>query len=163
MARLFTQGVYPNERIVAITGEGAQNRVYTKTIIGAPLSALLQGSSLENARCISGSILTGTNAGREGYIGFYDSQVTVIPEGGERELLGWLAPGFKKYTLSKTFASSFLPEKEVSLDTDENGGLRAIVLNHLYDKYVPLDIYTYFLLKACLSEDLDEAEQLGIY
>jgi Na+-transporting NADH:ubiquinone oxidoreductase subunit A len=32
----------------------------------------------------------------------------------------------------------------------------------VYDALVPLDIMTYFLLKAVLSEDIEEAERLGI-
>ena len=113
-------------------------------------------------RCLSGSILTGRDVGKNGYLGFYDSQITVIPEGGERELLGWLVPGFRKYTFSKTFASAFLPQKEVSLDTDENGGHRAIVMNHLYDSVISLDIVTFFLLKAIISGDIEKSEELGI-
>jgi len=93
---------------------------------------------------------------------FYDSQITVIPQGGEREFLGWLSPGFNKYTFSKTFASAFLPERDMSLDTDENGSHRAIVLNHIYDSLIPLDIMTYFLLKAVISGNVEDAEELGI-
>jgi len=162
IAELMLKGVYPAKRYVAITGEGVKNRVYAETLIGTPLSALLQGSDLNGMRCISGSILSGKNIGKDGYLCFYDSQVTVIPEGGKRELLGWLSPGFNKYTFSKTFASSFLPDKEISLDTDKNGSDRAIVLNHIYDAFVPLDIMVYFLLRAVISGDIDEAEKLGI-
>lgn len=162
LGRFFTNGEYPAERVVAITGDIVKNRVYAQTIIGTPVSALLQGTALQNTRCISGSILSGKNVGKNGFLGFYDAQVTVIPEGGRREFLGWLVPGFGKYTFSHTYASAFLPEKEVSLDTDENGGHRAIVLNHLYDEYVSLDIVTYFLLKAIIAGDIEEAEKLGI-
>ncbi len=78
-------------------------------------------------------------------------------------MLGWLSPGFDKYTFSKTFVSSFLPEKkEVSLTTDKQGSDRAIVLNHIYDSLVPLDIMVYFLLKAVIGGDIEEAEKLGI-
>jgi len=162
IARLFLNGEYPMERIVAVTGEGAKNRVYAKTCMGAPLSILLQGSSLEGMRCISGSVLSGVNVGKDGSLRFYDSQITVIPEGGHRELLGWMVPGINKYTFSKTFLSAFLPEKEVSLDADTNGSGRAIVLNHVYDALTPLDIMTYFLLKAVLAGNIEEAEELGI-
>ena len=162
IAELFVKGIYSPERIVAVTGEGAKNRVYAKTVVGAPLSLLLQGSSLDGMRCLSGSILTGKNVGKDGYLCFYDSQITVIPEGGKREFLGWLAPGFNKYTLSKTFVSSFIPVKGFSLNTDEHGSHREIVMNHIYDSLVPLDIYTYFLIKAILAGDIEEAEKLGI-
>lgn len=162
IAHLFLNGVYTGERMVAVTGEGVKSRVYVKTIIGAPISALTQGSDLAGMRCISGSVLTGESVGKDGYINFYDSQVTVIPEGGKREFLGWLWPGFNRYSFSKTFASALLPQREASLDTDKHGSNRAIVLNHVYDQYVPLDVMTYFLIKAVLVNDIDEAERLGI-
>ncbi len=162
IAFLFLNGVYSAQRVVAITGEGAKNRFYASTIIGAPLSSLLLGSNLEGMRCISGSVLTGKNVGRNGYVGFYDSQVTVIPEGGKRTFLGWLTPGFKECSFSKTFVSSFLPQREVSLDTDKHGSGRAIVFNHIYDDLVPLDILPFFLMRAVISGDIEEAEKLGI-
>lgn len=162
IAQLFSTGQYPNRCVVALTGEGVKDNVYAFAITGTSFKDLLSGSKLDGNRCITGSVLSGRDVGQEGFLGFYDSQITVIPEGGTREILGWLVPGFKKYTLSHTYASAFLPEKEVSLDTDENGGHRAIVLNHVYDSYVALDVVTFFLLKAIIAEDIDEAERLGI-
>ncbi len=162
IAALFLGGVYSPERFVAVTGEGAPKRSYVQTVVGAPLSLLLRGHAAEGMRYISGSVLKGKDVGSEGSLGFYDSQVTVIPEGGKRELLGWMSPGFGKYTFSKTYASSFLPSKEVSLTSDKNGSERAIVFNNIYDSLVPLDIMTYFLLKAVLIGDIEEAERLGI-
>jgi len=163
IASLFLNGAYPTERIVAVTGEGAaNNQIYAKTIVGVPISSLLGDSEPQQVRCLSGSVLTGKEIASHGFLCFYDSQVTIIPQGGKRELLGWLSPGFNKYTFSKAFASAFLPEKEASLDTDENGSHRAIVLNHIYDSLVPLDIMTYFLLKAVISGNVEEAEELGI-
>jgi len=163
VAKLFLNGTYPSERIVAVTGESAENyQVYAKTVIGAPVSALLGGNILQNVRCLSGSVLTGKEISCYGYVHFYDSQITIIPEGGKREFLGWLSPGVNKYTFSNTFASAFLPKKEVSLDSDEHGSHRAIVLNHVYDPLISLDIMTYFLLKAVISGNIEEAEELGI-
>lgn len=182
---LFLEGAYSPERVVAVTGEGAGRRFYARTVLGAPVSLLLKGSNPEGLpvpsgnlsagrvgpalrdrqgmRYISGSVLAGREVGKNGHLSFYDSQLTVIPEGGKRVLLGWLSPGFDKYTFSKTFVSSFLPEKkEVSLTTDKQGSDRAIVLNHIYDSLVPLDIMVYFLLKAAISGDIEEAEKLGI-
>ena len=163
VASLFLNGTYPTERIVAVTGEVAtNNQIYAKTIVGVPVLSLLGNGELQQVRCLSGSVLTGTEVASHGFLCFYDSQVTIIPQGGEREFLGWLSPGFTKYTFSKTFASAFLPEKDMSLNTDENGSHRAIVLNHIYDSLVPLDIMTYFLLKAVISGNVEEAEELGI-
>ncbi len=169
IALLFLNGVFAPDRYVAVTGEGAENRSYRKTVLGASLSSLLApmgsgqgGYFKETMRYISGSVLTGTDVGPAGFLSYYDTQITVIPEGGKRRLLGWLVPGLHRYSFSKTFPSSFLPEKEASLDTDTHGSERAIVLNHIYDAYVPLDILTFFLLRAVISGDIEEAERLGI-
>jgi len=163
VAALFLNGFYPVERVIAVTGEGAEgHQVYAKTIVGAPLSALLDGDVPVNMRYLSGSVLTAEDVGGEGFVRFYDSQITIIPAGGKRELLGWLSPGVNKYTFSRTFASAFLPEREESLDSDKHGSDRAIVLNNVYDSLVPLDIMTYFLLKAVYAENIEDAEGLGI-
>lgn len=162
VAHLFLRGAFSPERFVAVTGVGADNRNYKKTVIGAPVAHLLRKTPSSGLRVISGSILAGTDVGPEGHVGFYDSQITVLPRGGQRELLGWLWPGFSKYSFSRTFASVLKGNREVSLDTDKHGSDRAIVLNHVYDQYVPLDIMTYFLIKAVLAGDIEEAERLGI-
>ncbi len=162
IATLFLQGVHSAERVIAVTGEGVKNRVYFRTIAGVPVSVLLQGSDLQGQRCISGSILTGRNVGKDGFLGFYDSQVTVLPEGGKRELLGWMAPGLNKYTFTNTYLSSFFPRQENTLDTDTHGSHRAIVWTSLYDDYVPLDLITFFLVRAIIVGDIEEMISLGI-
>lgn len=159
---LFLKGTYPFEKTVAVTGEGAKNKVYVKSVEGAPVSFLAQGSDLQKVRCISGSVFSGRNVGAEGFIGFYNQQLMLLPEGGKRELLGWLTPGFNKFSFSHTYPTAFLPSENVSLTTDENGSHRAIVLNHVYDSLNTLDILTYFLLKAIYVNDIEEAEKLGI-
>ncbi len=162
IAHLFLRGTFFPEQIVAITGEGARNRVYKKTTIGVPMAHLLDNQIPSGLRFISGSVLAGEDVGSDGFLSFYDSQVSVLPQGGKREFLGWLSPGLSKYSFSKTFVSSFLPEKVSSLDTDKNGSDRAIVFNHIYDQYVSLDIMTFFLIRAVLAGDIEEAEKLGI-
>ncbi len=163
IADLFLQGKCFSEQFVAVAGEGVKEPKYIETIVGASMASLLDGQIKEgDFRVISGSVLTGQAVGKGGYLRFYDSQVTVIPSGGTRRFLGWLLEDDKRYSFSKTFLSSFKSKKEVSLDTDLNGGKRAIVLNNAYDSLVPLDILTFFLLRAILSGDIDESEKLGI-
>ncbi|HQP09808.1 MAG TPA: Na(+)-translocating NADH-quinone reductase subunit A [Candidatus Omnitrophota bacterium] len=163
VARLFLEGVHVSNRIVAVTGEGAQgHHCYANTVIGAPVRSLLGGHIPSGMRCLSGSVLAGKDVSEEGFVRFYDAQVTIIPEGGKREFLGWLSPGINKYSFSRLFVSSFLRESERSLDSDKHGSDRAIVLNGIYDSLVPLDIMTYFLVRAVLAKDIEEAEALGI-
>ncbi len=53
-----------------------------------------------NNRVICGDVLSGTKINRDGYLGFYDTQITVIKEGDQEEFLGWILPGFDKFSLS---------------------------------------------------------------
>ncbi len=97
------------------------------------------------------------------YVGFYDSQISVIPEGDDYELLGWALPGVDKFSASKTFLSSLFPKKEYELNANLHGGERAFVMSGQYEKVVPMDIFPVFLLKAILANDVDKMEQLGLY
>jgi Na+-transporting NADH:ubiquinone oxidoreductase subunit A len=116
-------------------------------------------------RVISGTVLGGRKIDPEkGHVGFFDSQITVIPEGNYHELFGWVLPGFKKMSLSRSFASTWLaPNKKYDLDTNYHGGERAFVMTGQYEKVLPMDIYPVPLLKAILVNDIDKMEQLGIY
>jgi Na+-transporting NADH:ubiquinone oxidoreductase subunit A len=116
-----------------------------------------------NVRHISGNVLTGTRISSDGFLGYYDSQITVIPEGDYFEFFGWAAPGFKKYSFYRTFASKIFPARSYRLDTNLHGGERAFVMTGQYEKVVPMDIYPMQLLKAILAEDIDLMENLGIY
>ncbi len=158
----FLTGQFPHEKVIAVTGEQASKCYYARTTVGAPMKALLEQEDALDVRYLSGNVLTGQDVGYEGYVHFYDTQVTVLPLGGERELLGWLRWGKNKFTFSKTFASAFDAPKKVSLDTALQGGLRAIVQNNVYDHLVPLDIMVYFLIRAILVRDWEEAEALGL-
>ena len=164
IGRLFEKRIFDAHRIIALTGSEVIHRKYYKTIIGSSVKTILKDNvSGNNFRVISGNVLTGKKIDFEGFIGFYDTQVTVIPEGNHFEFLGWGMPGLNKFSASKTFFSWMMPSKKYKLDTNINGGHRAFVMTNQYEKVVPMDIYPQYLLKAILAEDIDKMEQLGIY
>jgi Na+-transporting NADH:ubiquinone oxidoreductase subunit A len=163
VARLFTEGIFDPRKVIAITGEAADNRVYMKTILGVSVAHLLGEPKKEAARYISGSALNGADVGYEGSVGWYHAQLTVIPAGGTRTMFAWLRPGFGSFSFSKTVVASFLPSKEVSLDTDFHGGHRAIVMNDVYDELNALDILPFFLIKAIYAGEVEEMIRLGIF
>ena len=164
IGRLFEEGVYRNDRIIALTGSEVLNAQYYKIRYGASVSSVVSDNVKSgNLRYISGNVLTGTRIEADGFLGFYDSQVTVIPEGDYFEFFGWMMPGLDKFSFSKTFASSLIPRKSYSLDTNFHGGERAFVMTGMYEKVLPMDIYPMQLLKAILAEDIEMMENLGIY
>lgn len=164
IGRLFEEGRYNHERIVALTGSEIMHPQYYRIKSGVSVSSMTNGNVKPgNLRYISGNVLTGTSVGQEGHVGFYDSQVTVIPEGDYFEFFGWIKPGLDKFSFSRTFASKLIPSKGFRLDTNLHGGERAFVMTGQYEKVVPMDIYPMQLLKAILSEDIEMMENLGIY
>ena len=164
IGRLFTEGIYRHDRIVALAGSEVVNPQYYRIRYGASVAGMLKDNiTTVKLRCISGNVLTGTKIEPDGFLGFYDNMVTIIPEGDYFEFFGWALPGLKKYSFSKTFMSSVFPSKHYTFDTNIHGGRRAFVITGQYEKVVPMDIYPMQLLKAILAEDIDGMENLGIY
>ncbi len=164
IARLFTVGKYDVSRIVALCGSQIQKPRYYRSIAGACISNLLNENTKDGkSRIISGDILSGTQINPDGCLGFYDSQLTVVPEGDEAEFLGWMLPGLHKFSASKTFLSWLFPSKKYNLDTNMHGEERAYVMTGEYEKVLPMDIYPTHLIKAIMIEDVELMENLGIY
>jgi Na+-transporting NADH:ubiquinone oxidoreductase subunit A len=119
----------------------------------------------DHVRYISGNVLTGERIDADGYISFYDNQVTVIPEGDFEELLGWIKPTTSKLSFHRAIGLlSFMnPNKEYVLNTNTNGEERAFVMTGEFEKVLPMDILPTYLFKAIMAEDFDEMEALGIF
>jgi Na+-transporting NADH:ubiquinone oxidoreductase subunit A len=116
---------------------------------------------------ISGSVLTGTNAGAEGFLGAFATQVVALPEGHDPKFLlteGWLSPGLNKFSMSRAYPTWLMPKgKKYTLDTNQNGEDRAFVVSGQYEAVFPFDIYPVHLIKSIMVNDIDAMEKLGIY
>jgi len=165
IGRLFNKGIFDASRIIALTGSQAVSPKYYKTIVGTSVKHLVEDSGLKDgeSRIISGNVLTGKQIDEEGYMNFYDSQITVIPEGRQYEFMGWLMPGLNKLSKSRAFFSWLTPDKTYKLDTNLHGEERPFVLSGQYEQVLPMDIYPVHLLKSILVEDIELMEKLGIY
>jgi Na+-transporting NADH:ubiquinone oxidoreductase subunit A len=166
IGRLFETGKVDFSKIIALAGSEVESPKYYKTILGAPVGFVTEGKLKKvdyKQRIISGNVLTGTKVKPQNFFGYYDSLVTVIPEGDDYELLGWADLGADKFSASKTFLTSLFPKKEYEMNANMHGGERAFVLSGQYEKLVPMDILPVYLLKAILVNDIDKMEQLGIY
>ena len=164
IGNFFLSGKYLNYKTIAVTGSEVKSPKYYKSFQGVNISGLLKGKLFSgNKRFISGNVLHGDNIGKEGHVGFFDDHVTVIPEGDYHELFGWALPGFKKYSFSRAFLSSLIPQKEIVLDTNMHGEERAYVVSGQYENVVPMDIFPVQLIKSILIEDIELMEKMGIY
>ena len=164
IARFFKDGKYDASKIIVLTGSKIKKTRYYRVLQGMSIKDLVKDNLIDGEkRFISGNVLTGTRIKEDGYIGFYDFQVSVIPEGDYNEFLGWLLPGLSKYSLSRTFFSWLSSKKEYELDSNTHGEERAFVMTGQYEQYMPMDIFPVQLIKAILIEDIELMENLGIY
>ncbi|MGE4586445.1 MAG: Na(+)-translocating NADH-quinone reductase subunit A [Mangrovibacterium sp.] len=165
IGRLFLKGRLDLSTTIALTGSEVKTPCYYHTVHGANLSGLLAQTTKKETRerYISGNVLTGTRVEADGFLGFFDQQLTVIPEGDDYELLGWALPGADKFSAGKTFLSALFPKKDYVFSANLHGGERAFVMSGQFEKLLPMDILPVFLLKAILAGDIDRMEQLGIY
>jgi Na+-transporting NADH:ubiquinone oxidoreductase subunit A len=164
IGRFFFEHRLDFSKTAALTGPAVKNTGYFNTVYGADLSALLSDNlTHENARVISGSVLSGSKLEEFSVLNFHDRQLTVIDEGGKREVLGWLLPGFRKWSLSHTFFAWLTPKRTYKVNTSLNGGRRAVMMTDVYDKVFPFDLMPLQLLKACEIKDIEQMEALGIY
>ena len=164
IGRLFSTGKYDATRLIALAGSEVMKPKYFKTYIGARITNMISGNiNGSNNRFISGNVLTGSCIEKDGFVSFYDSLVTVIPEGDYYEFFGWVLPGLKKFSFSGTFLARLFPNRKYRLDTNIHGGQRAYVMTGQMEKVFPFDIYPLQLIKAILVEDIDLMENLGIY
>ncbi len=164
IGRLFNTGIPSYETTVAIAGPAAPVRGHFRTLMGARISSLLKGYDEDpKARYISGNVLTGKASGYGGFLGYYDNLVSIISETAGEEFLGWLKPGFRKESASRTFLSRFLPLLPLIIDTNRNGSVRPFVATGIYEKVLPMNIHPVHLIKSILAADIEEMEGLGIY
>lgn len=163
IGKLFLDGVLWTERVIALGGPQVKHPRLVRTRLGADLNALLVDELVagEN-RVLSGSVLNGTQAtGPHAFLGRFHLQVSVLKEGREKELLGWVAPGRDKFSITRTTLGHFLKHKLFNFSTDTHGGERAMVPIGSYERVMPLDILPTVLLRDLLAGDTDSAQALG--
>ena len=166
IGRLFNTGKVDLRRTVALCGSEVKNPAYVDMLVGEELATLLSNSydDTKSVRIINGNVLTGRATTKDGYLGAHTSEITVIPEGDDAdELLGWILPRFKQFSVNRSYFSWLLGQKSYALDARVKGGQRHIIMSGEYDKVLPMDIYGEYLIKSIIAGDIDRQEALGIY
>ena len=190
LGELVSTGVYNPEKVVAVAGPNIKNPHYYQVKAGACLAEITKAQLLNNDypkmeasdaakenRVISGDILSGTQIAADGFLGAYDDLVSILPEGDYYDFMGWLMPGIRKFSFSRTFPSGFMPKSTFKpmginlprfenfwkFDTNTHGDERPLVFTGNFERVFPFDIYPTQLIKACIVGDIDLMENLGIY
>ena len=172
IGRLVKNGIYDAKKTIALAGSKVKNPAYVSVVANSNIDSVLEGKIDETplegvegeaVRIIGGNVLTGTKLSKDGFLGFYDNEITIIPEGKYYDFFGWALPGLKKYSFSHTFFSWLCPKKQYELDTNMHGEKRAYVVTGTFEKLVPMDILPLQLIKAILAQNIELMEELGIY
>ena len=164
---LFKTGEFCSDRTVAVVGPTVKNPQYFTSTIGSSISSILKKINIDKSkkcRLINGDVYSGKTTDINGYLSYSNNLLTIIPEGKDYRMFGWLP--FKDNfipSMSKTSFSKFLSKKKMEVSTNLNGEERAIVVTGEMEKVFPMDIYPMQLVKACLNEDIERMEALGIY
>lgn len=159
----FLTGKLDVSLIAAVAGPALNNPAHIKSRLGSNVETMLENKiDGSDNRIISGDVLIGRAIKKDGFLGFYDSVVTALPEGGEREFLGMLRPGTSdsRYSLTNAFLGSKL--LSYSFNTLLNGSERYMVPINSWENVLPMDVIPNSLYRAILVEDIEEMEQLGI-
>lgn len=152
--------------LVAICGPEIDSPCVAATYEGASIAPLLKGRLADHGhhqRIISGNVFSGIKESADGFLHFPYTQLTVIAEGDDRtEFMGWASMAPSKQSVSPTFPGHFL-RRAFKPDARLNGGRRSIIMSGEYDRMLPMDILSEYLIKAVLNNDIDRMEKLGIY
>ena len=164
----FATGEFTARRTIAVAGNGVGDPKYFKVTIGHELLHLLQEAKVnmnQDNRYINGDLLSGEFVDDQDHIGYLNNLISVIPEGNQYRMFGWLP--FKDNSVLSTSRTSFnwlkRGNKTVEVNTNLNGEERALVVTGEMEKVFPMDIYPLQLIKACMVEDIEKMEALGIF
>ncbi len=167
IGRLMLTGKVDLTRTIAVAGSRVNSPAYTDVLVGTQLADILKDQLADNGhlRIIDGNPLTGRQASADDCLGAHTSEVTVIPEGDDKdEMLGWIMPRTGDFSVSRSYLSWLLGKhRQYDLDARVKGGERHMIMSGEYDKVLPMDIYAEYLIKAIIAGDIDKQEQLGIY
>tara|TARA_R110002153_G_scaffold124543_14_gene271094 strand:- start:10031 stop:11371 length:1341 start_codon:yes stop_codon:yes gene_type:complete len=160
---LFTTGELDNRKVVSLGGPEAKDPRLVRTLLGADVTELTANeANAGDVRILSGSVLQGNHAhGVHGYLGRFHNQITILREGREKELFGWLKPGVNQHSITRAYLGHLSPKKLFGMTTTTNGSDRSMVPIGNYERIMPLDILPTLLLRDMISGDTDGAQSLG--
>jgi len=163
IGHLFTSGELDSTRVVAIAGPEAKNPRLVKTLLGADMTQLMANETNDgDIRILSGSVLLGNKAsGVHAFLGRFHVQISVLREGREKELFGWLKPGSNMHSVTRAYLAHLSPKRLFNMTTTTNGSDRSMVPIGNYERIMPLDILPTLLLRDMISGDTDGAQNLG--
>ncbi|MBF0224011.1 MAG: NADH:ubiquinone reductase (Na(+)-transporting) subunit A [Desulfobacterales bacterium] len=163
VAELLKTGKYPIERIVSIGGSLSSERKHIETRLGSPIEDIIAGAIIGEtpARIIVGGIFKGYKSAANSFLGLYETSVMLVSESREKELFGFLRPGFNKPSYSRTFLSYFNKVSQ-KVDCNLHGEERACISCGACASVCAVDMLPQFVFKCILADEIEEALSYGL-
>src|SRR5690606_13753650 len=163
IGKLFTTGELFTDRVISLAGPQVREPRLLRTRVGASTVELTAGQlNGGDNRVVAGSVFNGHHArGPLAFLSRLSQQVTVLLEGRDRPMFGYLSPGTNRHLVLGIYLSKLMPGKKIAMTTSTNGSERAMVPVGAYEAVMPLDILPTQLLRALIVGDTDSAQKLG--
>jgi Na+-transporting NADH:ubiquinone oxidoreductase subunit A len=158
MAQFLETGRYPVNTMVTVT-KGDDKKPHMITRQGTPVRVL--AGNFPPGSLITTGQFNGRMVDPDTHLGFFENTLNILPDAPADEMFGFIRPGLDKPTVSKAFLSSLL-DREVQVDCTMHGEVRACINCSYCEKICPNDLMPSFIMKALVSDDIEEALQLGL-
>ena len=162
IGEIMTLGRPFMDRILTIAGPGVSKPGWYRVRIGTTLEEL--GRQLFKSddrgpwRIIRGNLFEGEGiASVSSVIHPSDTEISVLREPAQRELLRFMRPGFAWDSYSKTSVSGIIPLLPRQLDSSVHGGVRPCVQCNYCDEVCPVAIYPFLIWKYVQAEKTVES------
>jgi Na+-transporting NADH:ubiquinone oxidoreductase subunit A len=163
LGQFLKTGIYPVEKIVTISDGTADHGCHVKTRLGVRLKDLLNHPAPydHSRQWVAGGFFSGYTAGPDQYLAAGHTSLAIIEEAYESELFGFVRPGFKKLSRSRTVLS-FLSSSPFSVNADMHGEKRPCINCGYCADVCPVAILPQFVFKSLYADEMEEALTGGL-
>ncbi len=168
LGKFFKTGAYPIDRIVSFSDGSSENSCHLKTRTGVCLKDIAPSPlndqhkiNDQHKRWVVGGVLSGYTSTRDAFLDPYQTSVMVMEETHESELFGFVRPGFKKLSNSRTVISA-LSAAPLPVNSDMHGEIRPCVNCGYCAAVCPVDIMPQFTYKSIDADEIEEALAYGL-
>jgi Na+-transporting NADH:ubiquinone oxidoreductase subunit A len=162
IGQCLKEGRYPVDRVVSFSDGIPENSRHLKTRLGVQLRDLAADIPISSDKqWVAGGILSGYASSPDRHLDGYSTSVMIVDISRQSELFGFLRPGFKKLSRSRTLMSTFLLAP-LPVNTDMHGEIRPCINCGYCASVCPVDILPQFTCKSIWADEIEEALAGGL-
>lgn len=160
MGTLLSTGHYQTHRIYSVAGTPARPPAHYHTRMGSPVKHLV-GETRAHMGIITGGLFSGALTPGDAHMGTGISSAIVLEATDKDAFFGFMWPGRKRLSESRTFLSCLNPTP-LGMDATLHGEERACINCGWCDKKCPVDLLPQFIMKTVGAGEMEEALEMGL-